>query len=86
MQLLMLEQSWQRAWRELHLAGDGEEIRQQLLAAWSETHRRYHTLQHLSECLAALELVRSTAPHPAEVEFALWFHDAVRSFPASCSG
>jgi predicted metal-dependent HD superfamily phosphohydrolase len=72
-----LEQSWSRAWSGLDLAGDGEELRQQLLAAWSEPHRKYHTLQHLSECLSAFEPVRAMSPHSAGIELALWFHDAI---------
>jgi predicted metal-dependent HD superfamily phosphohydrolase len=48
-----------------------------LLVAYSEPHRRYHTLQHLCECMAALESVRAIAPHPAEIECALWFHDSI---------
>jgi predicted metal-dependent HD superfamily phosphohydrolase len=72
-----LEQSWRRAWSGLHLLGDGIETCQQLLAAYSEPHRSYHTLQHLLECTAALESVLAIAPHPAEVEMALWFHDSV---------
>jgi len=48
-----------------------------LLARWSEPHRRYHTLQHLRECLALFAAHRELARHPGEVGLALWFHDAV---------
>ncbi len=75
--MTVLEQSWSRTWFGLHLSGDGAATYRQLLAAYSESHRKYHTLQHLSECMVALEAVRSAAPHAAEVEFALWFHDSV---------
>jgi predicted metal-dependent HD superfamily phosphohydrolase len=75
--LSVLDKSWSRAWSGLGLPGNGEEVRQRLLAAWSEPHRKYHTLQHLSECAAALEPVRAATPHAAEIEFALWFHDAI---------
>lgn len=69
--------SWQRLWTALgaHTVHGG--LLNQLVAAYSEPQRQYHTLQHLRECLAHCEAAASLAPHPAEVELALWFHDAV---------
>ena len=72
-----LDQSWRRAWSGLNLSGDEARTYEQLVAAYSEPHRKYHTLQHLSECVTALESVRDLAPHAAELEFALWFHDSI---------
>lgn len=69
--------SWLRAWRGVGAIGDGDAVYQALLAAYNEPQRKYHTIQHLSECLAAFERVRHLALHPAAVEAALWFHDAV---------
>ncbi len=69
--------SWRRCWRASGARGDGEPLMQRLLAAWAEPHRRYHTLQHLDECLATVEPHLGLAQHPAEVELALWFHDAI---------
>jgi predicted metal-dependent HD superfamily phosphohydrolase len=69
--------SWQRLWRELGADPVPMGLYNQLVAAWSERQRRYHTLQHLRECLAHFEAAASLAVHPAEVELALWFHDAV---------
>jgi predicted metal-dependent HD superfamily phosphohydrolase len=48
-----------------------------IIARWDEPHRRYHSLQHLRECLALFEESRTLASHPGEVAIALWFHDAV---------
>jgi predicted metal-dependent HD superfamily phosphohydrolase len=48
-----------------------------LVARYSEPHRRYHTLQHLAECFAAFDEIADLAEHPADVELALWFHDAI---------
>lgn len=69
--------SWQRAWAGIGAAGEGEALFAQLTAAYAEPQRHYHTLQHLGECLALFDDARTLAAHPAEVEFALWFHDAI---------
>ena len=70
-------ESWRRLWGELgaHTIDGG--LFNQLVAAYSGKHRHYHTLQHLRECLANLDAAASLALRPAEVELALWFHDAV---------
>ncbi len=72
-----LQASWTRCWPTLGAAGDGLVLMDRLLAAWAEPQRRYHTLQHLGECLALFDRYRQLAEQPAEVELALWFHDAV---------
>jgi len=68
--------SWQRLWNELGARTINGGLMNQLVAAYSESHRHYHTLQHLRECLAHVAS-GSLARRPAEVELALWFHDAV---------
>jgi predicted metal-dependent HD superfamily phosphohydrolase len=67
---------WRRIWHELGAPAADEALREQLIARWSEPHRHYHTLQHLRECLENFDKVRSLAQRPAEIELALWFHDA----------
>lgn len=69
--------SWQRVWEGLGAVGDGTALAGALVARYSEPWRKYHTLQHLNECLAQFASVAHLAKHPAEVEAALWFHDAV---------
>jgi predicted metal-dependent HD superfamily phosphohydrolase len=71
-----LEASWQSAWRALGLPPPAA-VPASLLARWSEPHRKYHTPQHLRECLALFERHRELAVHPGEVAIALWFHDAI---------
>lgn len=68
---------WQHMWEELGAQGNQQALFNQLIAAYSERHRHYHTLQHLRECLQSFEAARTLAQRPAEVELALWFHDAV---------
>jgi predicted metal-dependent HD superfamily phosphohydrolase len=67
---------WERTWRQLGATCPDGEL-ERLLSAWSGPQRHYHTLQHLEECLDLLEPARADAPHPAEVEAAVWYHDAV---------
>jgi predicted metal-dependent HD superfamily phosphohydrolase len=69
---------WQRLWRDLGLQGPANGgLMNQLLKAWGEPQRRYHTLVHLRDCLAHAEAAAPLARRPAEVQWALWFHDAV---------
>jgi predicted metal-dependent HD superfamily phosphohydrolase len=72
-------QSWRRLWGELGATAINTNggLLNQLLAAYSEPHRRYHTLQHVREGLAYFDATAMLARRPAEVELALWFHDAV---------
>ena len=69
--------SWSRCWAGLGARGGGEPLRDALLAGYGQPHRKYHTLQHLEEVLSLFDGVRGLAARPAEVEAALWFHDAV---------
>ncbi|MHA6493391.1 HD domain-containing protein [Pseudomonas borbori] len=72
-----MDTSWARCWRALGAEGDGTAVQQQLLAAYAQPQRHYHTLQHLEECLTLLAGNLGLAVAPGELEIALWFHDAV---------
>lgn len=56
-----------------------EELREDLLARWSESHRKHHTVTHLHEMLDAIELLaqRGIEFDREAVELAAWFHDAI---------
>ena len=69
--------SWIRMWADLGGSDTGHTVRDALVAWYSEPWRKYHSLQHLEECLIAFDAVAELAIRPAEVEAALWFHDAV---------
>jgi predicted metal-dependent HD superfamily phosphohydrolase len=56
-----------------------EELREDLLARWSETHRKHHTVTHLHEMLDAIGLLAESGIEfdREAVELAAWFHDAI---------
>lgn len=74
--------AWDAMWRALG-ANPDPGLLDRLIAHYAEPHRHYHTLEHLDACLRQLATARTLASHPAEVELALWFHDAVYQVPAS---
>ena len=74
---ILLNNSWGRVWKGLDATGDEIAIYDQLITRYSEPWRKYHTLQHLQECITLFDSVAHLAVRAAEVEAALWFHDAV---------
>jgi len=48
-----------------------------LVAAYAQPHRHYHTAAHIEACLGELDAAEGLAQVAYEVEVALWFHDAV---------
>jgi len=68
--------NWGAVWRALG-ATPSDALHAKLLARYAEPQRAYHTQQHLAECLALFSECRALAQRPAEIEIALWFHDAV---------
>lgn len=68
---------WSQAWAGLGVHEAPRRAFDDVLAAYSEGHRAYHTRQHLDDCLGLFEDTRSLCEHPHEVAMALWFHDIV---------
>jgi len=48
-----------------------------LNSRYSESHRFYHTKEHIGACLQYLDELCADAVKPNEVELAIWFHDAI---------
>lgn len=71
-----LRQRWDATWQALGLAAPAH-LFDELMARYGEPQRHYHTARHLDECFAALDRLRGLASRAADVELALWFHDAV---------
>lgn len=63
------------AWHRLFPSDDA--VGADLLARWSEPHRRYHTLEHLRVMLDVIDRHAELADDADAVRLAAWFHDAV---------
>ncbi len=61
--------------------GTARAVADDLLLRWGEAHRRYHTLQHLTEMFQALDHLADVGElgtrEGALARVAAWFHDAV---------
>ncbi|MCX7515145.1 HD domain-containing protein [Frateuria hangzhouensis] len=55
----------------------GLETWRELVAAYGQSQRHYHTGAHVDACLRHLDACAGKLDSPREVELALWFHDAV---------
>ena len=52
-------------------------IYQALQKRYSEPHRHYHTLNHISDCLHYFDQAADLMIKPDAVEMAIWFHDVI---------
>ncbi|MEM9539266.1 MAG: hypothetical protein AAGA60_07100 [Cyanobacteria bacterium P01_E01_bin.42] len=68
--------SYFHRWEELFVQLGGKTIPPltPILLAYGESHRYYHGLRHLEECLSLCDCHSFNSP---EVEAALWFHDVI---------
>jgi predicted metal-dependent HD superfamily phosphohydrolase len=57
--------------------GDPAPLGLTLITRYSETHRRYHTLDHLAAVLSVVDDLAGYADRPDIVRLAAWYHDAV---------
>ena len=68
---------WTRLWREIGAKGDGISVYHELVSFYSESHRRYHNLRHVADCLKEFDPAKHLAQQPLAIEAAIWFHDAI---------
>lgn len=70
------QELWLLLWRRIGARGDPVKIYDELIMRYAETHRAYHTIEHIERCLGELGQAAHLADNPEAIEFALWFHDA----------
>lgn len=60
----------------LGASNECDQIFARIYAAWSSASRRYHDVEHLTDCLREVDRLPSSFTRDL-VELALWYHDAV---------
>ena len=74
---LLLIEHWRNCFAALRLAAPGDVEFANLMERYSESHRAYHTPQHLDECFRAFETIGGSARSPGAIGLALFYHDAI---------
>ncbi len=76
---------WLALWHRLGTFPDGQIIAaySDILIQYSQPHRKYHNLEHISHCLAEFQAVRHLALDIDALELAIWYHDAIYEIGAS---
>ena len=64
-------------WERIKGDGKQKEIFKTIVDSYSETHRAYHTLKHIVDCIKEFQDMPYISEHPNEIEMALWFHDII---------
>ena len=64
-------------WSQIGARSDPGKALHEVFDYYKEPHRFYHNLNHILKMLHEFDRARSLCVHPNEVEFAIWFHDAI---------
>ena len=73
----MMKDRWQTLWHKLATPKVPHDVLDELLRAYAAPNRFYHNFTHIQDCLVIFDQTSFLAAHPAEVELAIWFHDAI---------
>jgi len=75
--VMTLQDRWCDLWRRLGAVGDADAHYARLSSQYAQPHRAYHTLEHIETLFAEFDAARQLSQRPEEVEYAIWFHDAI---------
>ncbi len=73
-----MEERFVKLFERIGSKGDPKKEFNRLKKLYSRPKRFYHTLEgHINDCLGEFDLVKSQIFDKNEVEFAIWYHDAI---------
>jgi predicted metal-dependent HD superfamily phosphohydrolase len=76
---------WAQTWLNLGVNIAPDDVLVTITSAYTAPGRFYHNLVHVIDCLDKLDRCVVAPERKAEIELALWFHDAVYDTRASAS-
>ena len=68
---------WNQLWLNVAPGFDASSAYQEVIALYSEPHRYYHSLEHISDCLGEFDATSHLAKNLLALELAIWLHDVV---------
>lgn len=68
---------WSELCQKLGVKNTAQLVFNDLVEAYAEPQRAYHTLDHIHDCLVQFDRASMLAEYPLEIEAALWLHDVV---------
>lgn len=68
---------WLERWDQNEKQDRLSQVHEKLINRYSDTHRHYHNIDHIVECLNEFNEVENLLKNPFEVWLAVWFHDVV---------
>src|SRR3989344_3027361 len=74
---------WNNLFSESRARGNPEQYFQELNTLYSAEGRYYHNFAHVQDCLNEFGDVSGIGTFPLEVQYALWYHDAIYDTYAS---
>jgi predicted metal-dependent HD superfamily phosphohydrolase len=74
----ILLSSWQTTLQNFHVdPGAANKVFLDLVGIYAESNRHYHNIQHISQVLSTIDILKNYAQDLPAIQLAAWFHDAV---------
>ncbi len=73
----LLEARWMNCMSSLGVARGMGILYRDIERRYSESHRAYHTFEHISQCFSAYDAAAHIVTDPVMVELAIWYHDII---------
>ena len=71
------EERFTDLWNRIKAQSSAKNEFSKLKIMYSQSHRFYHNMEHVEDCLSEFDSVKQLSQQPDLVEFAIWYHDII---------